>query len=58
MTEFREKVEIVKSNYLDNPHLPQAYIDSLLMLKITNPVYYGIYALGNFGSLDKLVYSN
>jgi len=58
MAEFRKKVEIVKSNYLDNPHLPQPYIDSLLMLKVTNPVYYGIYALGNFGSLDKLVYSN
>ena len=55
---FREKIKIVKSNYLDNPHLPQQYIDSLLLLKNTNPVYYSIYALGDFGSLDKLVYSN
>lgn len=58
LKEFRDKVEIVKSNYLNNPHLPQAYIDSLLSLKATNPAYYSIYALGNFGSLDKLVYSN
>ena len=58
LSDFRTRVEIVKSNYLDNPHLPQQYIDSLLMLKATNPVYYGIYALGDFGSLDKLVYSN
>lgn len=55
---FREKVKVVKSNYQDNPHLPQPYIDSLLLLKDTNPVYYGIYALGEFGSLDKLIYSN
>ena len=58
LNDFRTRVEIVKSNYLNNPHLPQQYIDSLLMLKATNPVYYGIYALGDFGSLDKLVYSN
>lgn len=58
LDEFRSKVEIVKSNYTHNPHLPQAYVDSLLLLKATNPVYYGIYALGDFGSLDKLVYSN
>lgn len=58
LDEFRSKVEIVKSNYTNNPHLPQAYVDSLLLLKATNPVYYGIYALGDFGSLDKLVYSN
>lgn len=58
LIDFRARVDIIKSNYLDNPHLPQQYIDSLLMLKATNPVYYGIYALGDFGSLDKLVYSN
>lgn len=58
LDEFRSKVEIVKSNYTNNPHLPQAYVDSLLLLKATNPVYYGIYALGDFGSLDKSVYSN
>ena len=58
LTGFRANVKIVKSNYLDNPHLPQSYVDALLMLKATNPVYYGIYALGEFGSLDKLVYSN
>ena len=58
LEEFRSKVKIVKSNYLNNPHLPQEYVDSLLLLKATNPVYFSIYALGEFGSLDKLVYSN
>lgn len=56
--EFRKQVKIVHTTYLDNPHLPQAYIDALLLMKHTNPVYYGIYALGEFGSLDKLVYNN
>ena len=58
LEEFRSRVKIVKSNYLNNPHLPKEYIDSLLLLKATNPVYFSIYALGEFGSLDKLVYSN
>jgi len=58
LEEFRSKVSIVKSNYLDNSRLPQQYIDALLLLEATNPVYYKIYALGEFGSLDKLVYSN
>lgn len=56
--EFRKKVRILQTTYLDNPHLPQAYIDSLLLMKNTNEVYYNIYALGQFGSLDKLVYNN
>lgn len=56
--EFRRKVRVVHTSYLDNPHLPQEYIDSLLLMKNTNEVYYNIYALGEFGSLDKLVYNN
>ena len=58
LEEFRKTVRVVHTNYLDNPHLPQDYIDALLMMKATNEVYYKIYALGEFGSLDKLVYNN
>lgn len=58
MAEFRQKVQIHHTNYLDNRFLPQSYIDSLLLLKGTNPAYYKIYALGEFGSLDKLIFSN
>lgn len=54
--EFLDGVKIIKTNYLDNKFLPKDYIDSLLMLKKTNPAYYGIYALGEFGSLNKLVF--
>lgn len=56
--EFRKKVRIIWTTYLDNPTLPQEYVDSLKLQKDTNPVYYKIYALGEFGSLDKLVYNN
>lgn len=58
MLEFRQEVNIIKTNYLHNKFLPQVYVDTLLRMKETNPVYYTIYALGEFGSLDKLVYNN
>ena len=58
LEDFRKQVKVIHTNYLDNPHLPEAYVNTLLMMKATNPVYYGIYALGQFGSLDKLVYQN
>lgn len=58
MVDFRQEVKIVHTNYMDNPFLPQKYIDALLLMKQTNEVYYKIYALGEFGSLDKLVYNN
>ena len=58
LDEFRKNIRIVHTNYLDNPHLPREYVDTLLQMKKTNEVYYKIYALGEFGSLDKLVYNN
>ena len=48
--------KIVRTTYKDNPHLPQEYIDSLEELQNTNPAYYRIYALGEFATLDKLVF--
>jgi phage terminase large subunit len=56
--EFRKDVKIIHSNYLNNPFLPEKYINSLLQMKSTNEAYYKIYCLGEFGSLDKLVYNN
>ena len=58
MEEFRKEVRVVHTNYTHNPFLPQKFIDALLQMKATNEVYYKIYALGEFGSLDKLVYNN
>lgn len=49
---------IIKSTYRDNRFLPQSYVDSIEKLAKTNPAYYKIYALGQFCSLDKLVFYN
>lgn len=49
---------ILKTTYKDNKFLPPDYIQTLEEMIETNPVYYRIYALGEFTSLDKLVYTN
>ncbi|MDS0525469.1 PBSX family phage terminase large subunit [Clostridium sp. SHJSY1] len=49
---------VLKTTYKDNKFLPQDYIDNLLEMKKTNPVYYRIYALGEFATLSKLIYTN
>lgn len=51
-----EDTVIVHTTYKDNPHLPKEYINSLLRLERTNPAYYKIYVLGDFATLDKLVF--
>lgn len=53
-----EDTLIVKTTYKDNRFLPEEYIKSLEKKIHTNPTYYRIYALGEFCSLDKLVYNN
>ena len=54
----REKTVILKTTYLDNKFLPEDYINALKEKQKTNPTYYRIYALGEFCSLDKLVFNN
>lgn len=49
---------VLKTTYKDNKFLPEDYVDSLLEMKETDPVYFRIYALGEFASLDKLIYTN
>ena len=51
-----ENTVIIKTTYKDNKFLPQSYIDSLQQLQDTNPAYYRIYVLGDFATLDKLVF--
>lgn len=51
-----DNCEIVQTTYKDNTHLPQEYIDSILELQERNPAYYKIYVLGEFATLDKLVF--
>lgn len=54
----KEKTFILHTTYLDNKYLPQEYIDSLKEKEKSNPTFYRIYALGEFCSLDKLIYTN
>lgn len=49
---------ILKTTYQNNRFLPQEYINDLESKIHTNPTYHKIYALGEFCSLDKLVYHN
>ena len=58
LDEFRSNCEIVQTTYKDNRFLPDNYIKSLKLMMATNPVYFKIYAEGEFGSLDKLIYNN
>ena len=49
---------VLKTTYKDNKFLDKDYIASLERMIETNPVYYRIYALGEFTTLDRLVYNN
>lgn len=49
---------ILKTTYLDNPYLSPDYIQRMEDMRITNPTRWKIEALGDFVSLDKLVYTN
>lgn len=53
-----EDTLIIKSTYKDNIFLDDEYIENLEKMIKVNPTYYKIYALGEFCSLDKLVYNN
>ena len=47
-----------QSTYKDNRFLPEDYIATIEKMSRTNPTYYRIYALGEFASLDKLVFNS
>ena len=53
----KNKTFILHTTYQDNKYLPQEYIDSLKEKEKSNPTFYRIYALGEFCSLDKLIYT-
>ena len=47
---------IVETTYKDNKFLTEDYIKTLNDLQYRNPAYYKIYTLGEFATLDKLVF--
>ena len=51
-----ENVMIRQSSYKDNKFLDDITRNNLEMLAKRNPAYYKIYALGEFATLDKLVF--
>lgn len=56
--ENKNNAFILHTTYKDNKFLPESYIETLENMKSTNFAYYCIYALGEFASLDKRVYTN
>lgn len=54
----KENTMILHTTYKDNRFLPKEYIEALEEKINSNPTYYRIYALGEFASLDKLIFNN
>lgn len=55
---INDNTMILKTTYRDNRFLPPEFIEALEEKITSNPTYYKIYALGDFVSLDKLVFQN
>ena len=56
--ESKTEAFILHTTYKDNRFLPMSYIKALEEMKEYNYSYYKIYALGEFATLNKLVYTN
>ena len=52
----RKNTKIIQSTYLNNMFLDEMTRDNITNLADRNPAYYRIYALGEFATLDKLVF--
>lgn len=54
----RSNAIVVKSTYKDNVFIDKDYFHVLEKLKFTNPQYYKIYALGEWGVIGDLIFEN
>ena len=54
--ELPQNTKVVRTTYKDNRFLSDEYRAELEQLKDRNPAYYRIYCLGEFATLDKLVF--
>jgi len=54
----RKDTAVNQSTYRDNPFLDQIYIDELNALKGEDETYYQVYALGEWGVLKNVIYTN
>ncbi len=53
-----ENVKTLKSTYLHNPFIDEEYKETFARLKRDNPEYYKIYALGEWGNLEGVIYKD
>ena len=53
-----DNCHVLKTTYLDNRFIDNQYIEMLERLKEVDPVYYNVYALGEWGVLGNTIYSN
>jgi len=51
-----KNAKMIQTTYQDNKFLPEDYKIELENLKDRNPAFYKIYALGEFATLDKLIF--
>ena len=54
--EVADNILVIKTTYKDNKFLSPEYVEELERLQYRNPAYYRIYTLGEFATLDKLVF--
>jgi len=54
----KDSTTILHTTYKDNKFLDQQYVDTLEALKEEDPAYYKIYTLGEWGSLENVIYQN
>lgn len=54
----RPDTKIVHSTYKDNKYLDSNYINVLMQLKQSDPYYFGVYALGEWGILGKTIFDS
>lgn len=52
-----ENTKLIQTTYKDNRFLSKEYVEELEKLQYRNPAYYRIYTLGEFATLDKLVFT-
>jgi phage terminase large subunit len=53
-----DNIEVIKSTYKDNPFIPEEYKEVLEGLKEQDENSYRVYALGEWGTVKDIIYSN
>jgi phage terminase large subunit len=53
-----QDVEVIKSNYMDNPFLSSEYMKNLTDLLQQDEAYYRVYVLGEWGKLEGKIFTN